>query len=60
MKEMDPATAAASQGYPDKAVLNGTLDQLKSRASLQIRVEHARGLGYASLQATKSMKKTTP
>lgn len=26
----DPATAAASQGYPDKAVLNGTLDQLKA------------------------------
>ena len=30
MKEVDPATAAASQGYPDKAVLNVTLDQLKA------------------------------
>ena len=29
MKETDPATAEASQGYPDKAILNVTLDELK-------------------------------
>ena len=31
MKETDPAAAEASQGYPDKAVLNVTLDELKAR-----------------------------
>ena len=30
MKETDPATAEASQGYPDKAILNVTFDQLKA------------------------------
>ncbi len=30
MKEVDPATAAAVQGYPDKAVLNVTLAELKA------------------------------
>ena len=30
MKETDPAATEASQGYPDKAILNVTLDQLKA------------------------------
>ena len=30
MTETDPATAEASQGYPDKAILNVTLAQLKA------------------------------
>ena len=30
MKEVDPATAAAAQGYPAKAVLNVTLAELKA------------------------------
>jgi hypothetical protein len=30
MKETDPATVEASQGYPDKAILKVTLDQLKA------------------------------
>jgi hypothetical protein len=30
VKETDPATAEASQRYPDKAILNVTLDELKA------------------------------
>ena len=30
MKETDPAATEASQGYPDKAILNVTLDELKA------------------------------
>ena len=59
MKEVDPATAAAAQGYPDKAVLNVTLDQLKAAPDFK----------YASSTVAESemrpttdqqMKKTTP
>jgi sporulation protein YlmC with PRC-barrel domain len=59
MKEIDPATAEASQGYPDKALLNVTLDQLKAAPDFQ----------YASTTLADSdmrpagdaaMKKTTP
>ena len=30
MKETDPAATEASQGYPDKAILNVTLAELKA------------------------------
>ncbi len=59
MKEVDPATAEASQGYPDKAVLNVTLDQLKAApdfkyASSTLADSDMRPAGDAA------MKKTTP
>jgi len=37
LKERDPATAEASQGYPDKAILNVTLDELRPRRTLSMR-----------------------
>jgi hypothetical protein len=35
MKETDPAVTEASQGYPDKAILNVTLNELKSAPDFQ-------------------------
>ncbi len=35
MKETDPAATEASQGYPDKAILNATLAQLKAAPDFQ-------------------------
>jgi sporulation protein YlmC with PRC-barrel domain len=59
MKETDPATAEASQGYPDKAILNVTLDELKAApdfkyASSTLADTDVRPAGDAA------MKKTTP
>jgi hypothetical protein len=59
VKEVDPATAEASQGYPDKAVLNVSLDQLKAApdfkyASSTLADSDVRPAGDAN------MKKTTP
>jgi sporulation protein YlmC with PRC-barrel domain len=59
MKQVDPATAEASQGYPDKAVLNVTLDELKAApdfkyASSTLADSDMRPAGDAA------MKKTTP
>ncbi len=58
MKEVDPATAAAAQGYPDKAVLNVTLDQLKAAPQLQICIEH----GFRKCECADDGRqiKTTP
>jgi sporulation protein YlmC with PRC-barrel domain len=59
MKEVDPATAAASQGYPDKAVLNVTLDQLKAAPDFKYA---SSTLADSTTQPAgdQSMKKTTP
>jgi hypothetical protein len=59
MKETDPATAEASQGYPDKAILNVTLEELKAApdfkyASTTLADTDMRPAGDAA------MKKTTP
>jgi sporulation protein YlmC with PRC-barrel domain len=59
MKETDPAVVEASQGYPDKAVLNVTLDQLKAApdfkyASSTLAETDMRPAGDSA------MKKTTP
>jgi hypothetical protein len=35
MKETDPAATEASQGYPDKAILNVTLAELKGAPDFQ-------------------------
>src|SRR6516164_3492908 len=59
MKETDPAATEASQGYPDKAILNVTLVELKAAPDFQ----------YAPSPVSESvmqpaggeaMKKTTP
>lgn len=60
LKETDPATAEASQGYPDKAILNVTLDQLKaapdfSYASSAMTASEARPSG-----GDAPMKRNTP
>lgn len=60
MKETDPATTEASQGYPDKAVLNVTLAELKAAPDFQ----YAKSpLAEADMQPAgggEPMKKTTP
>ncbi|HXE26819.1 MAG TPA: PRC-barrel domain-containing protein [Roseiarcus sp.] len=50
MKETDPAATEASQGYPDKAVLNVTLAQLKAAPDFH----------YAQSPATESSDMRTP
>jgi sporulation protein YlmC with PRC-barrel domain len=57
MKETDPATAEASQGYPDKAVLNVTLDELKAAPDFKYA---SSALAESGVQPSGSMKKTTP
>ena len=59
MKEVDPATAAASQGYPDKAVLNVTLDQLKAAPDFKYT---STAVAESNMRPTadKPMKKSTP
>ena len=61
MKETDPATTEASQGYPDKAVLNVTLDQLKAAPDFKYASSTLAELEYAACRrGTQAMKKTTP
>ena len=59
MTQTDPAATEASQGYPDKAILNATLAQLKAAPDFQ----YARSpLAEADMQrgGGEPMKKTTP
>jgi sporulation protein YlmC with PRC-barrel domain len=59
MTETDPATTEASQGYPDKAILNVTLDELKAAPDFKYAsstlADSARPAG-----GDNQMKKTTP
>jgi sporulation protein YlmC with PRC-barrel domain len=57
MKEVDPAAAEASQGYPDKAVLNVTLDELKSAPDFKYA---SSTLAESNAPPADAMKKTTP
>ena len=59
MKEVDPTTAAASQGYPDKAVLNVTLDQLKAAPDFKYASSTLADSDTAPA-GDQGMKKTTP
>ena len=59
MKETDPAATEASQGYPDKAILNVTLAELKAAPDFQ----YAPSPGSEADMGAPSgnqMKKTTP
>ena len=60
MKEVDPATAEASQGYPDKAVLNVTLDELKAAPDFKYASSTLADRLCGRQAATRPMKKTTP
>jgi sporulation protein YlmC with PRC-barrel domain len=60
MKEVDPATAAATQGYPDKAVLNVTLDQLKAAPDFKYASSAVAESDMRPAANDPTMKKTTP
>jgi hypothetical protein len=59
MKQTDPAATEASQGYPDKAVLNVTLAELKAAPDFKYATSP---LSEADTQPASGdqMKKTTP
>ena len=61
MKETDPAATEASQGYPDKAILHVTLDELK--AAPDFKYASSTLADSAAMQpagADQAMKRTTP
>jgi len=60
MKETDPAITEASQGYPDKAILNVTLDQLKAAPDFKYGSSTLADSGVRPAGADQQMKKTTP
>ena len=60
MKEVDPATAEASQGYPDKAVLNVTLDDLKAAPDFKYASSTLADSDMRPAGGDDQMKKTTP
>jgi hypothetical protein len=59
MKETDPAATEASQGYPDKAILNVTLAELKAAPDFKYAPSP---LSESAAQSAggDQMKKTTP
>ena len=60
VKEVDPATAEASQGYPDKAVLNVTLDELKAAPDFKYASSALAETNMRPAAGDDQMKKTTP
>jgi hypothetical protein len=60
MKEVDPATAAAAQGYPDKAVLNVTLAELKAAPDFKYESSMLADEAVRPVGGEPAMKKTTP
>src|SRR5277367_4228954 len=60
MKETDPATAEASQGYPDKAILNVTLDELKAAPDFKYASSPLSEAATQPAGGGDQMKKTTP
>jgi sporulation protein YlmC with PRC-barrel domain len=60
IKEVDPATAAASQGYPDKAVLNVTLDELKAAPDFKYVSSTLAETEMRPAGSDDQMKKQTP
>jgi sporulation protein YlmC with PRC-barrel domain len=61
MKETDPAATEASQGYPDKAILHVTLNELK--AAPDFKYASSTLADSAAMQpagADQAMKRTTP
>jgi hypothetical protein len=60
VKEVDPAIAEASQGYPDKAMLNVTLDELKAAPDFKYASSTLAESDMRPAGGDDQMKKTTP
>ena len=60
MKEADPGAVEASQGYPDKAILNVTLDQLRAAPDFKYASSTLADSDIRPAGADQQMKKTTP
>ena len=60
MKETDPAATEASQGYPDKAMLNVTLAELKAAPDFQYAPSPLAEANTQPASGGEAMKKTTP
>ncbi|MGP0000836.1 MAG: PRC-barrel domain-containing protein [Acetobacteraceae bacterium] len=60
MKETDPAATEASQGYPDKAMLNVTLVELKAAPDFQYAQSPLAEADTQPASGASAMKKTTP
>jgi hypothetical protein len=60
MKETDPAATEASQGYPDKAVLNVTLAELKAAPDFKYAPSPLSEDATQPTGGGDQMKKTTP
>src|SRR6202046_3032646 len=60
MKERDPAVPEESQGYPDKAILNVTLDELKAAPDFKYASSTLADSAMQPAGADQAMKRTTP
>ena len=60
MKETDPAATEASQGYPDKAILNVTLAELKAAPDFKYASSTLAESDTRPAGGDQPMKKTTP
>ena len=60
MKEIDPAATEASQGYPDKAIVNVTLAQLKGAPDFKYAPSPGSEADMQSSGATQQTRKATP
>jgi hypothetical protein len=60
MKETDPAATEASQGYPDKAILNVTLAQLKAAPDFKYAPSPLSEADTRPAGGGEQMKKTNP
>ena len=60
MRQTDPAATEASQGYPDKAILNVTLDELKASPDFQYAQSPLAEADMKPAGGGEPMKKTTP
>jgi sporulation protein YlmC with PRC-barrel domain len=60
MKETDPAATEASQGYPDKAILNVTLAELKGAPDFQYAPSADAQAGMRPGSGGDETRKTTP
>jgi sporulation protein YlmC with PRC-barrel domain len=60
MKETDPAATEASQGYPDKAILNVTLAELKAAPDFKYAPSPLAESDMRPAGGDEQMKKTTP
>jgi sporulation protein YlmC with PRC-barrel domain len=60
MKETDPAAIEASQGYPDKAILNVTLDELKAAPDFKYTSTTLSDSAMQPAGVDQAIKRTTP